>query len=297
MALYSLYRSVEPARPLGDLARGVRAEIADPAWFLARQWQLGEHQGEDASSPVVVEANVAHTKIEYDATRPQLDPTIIPAEALLEAEPDDWWTIGRRYRLGRHARDAHKFPRRRAARPSVATRAGPEPRWWKIEAHAIDIGGFSPDRSHLAPLLFLDVALAHRDDWFSFPVPPPFLPRDDPPPSSGVVVRLAQVKVKDTFDEWWDLRIPPSTDDAPEAWSRPWSLFRTHGLDRSALVVWPTVTAPLASEPLDDIVLGVDEDANLLWAVELEVDGLPLLANAETPDAQRETTPTGTRAF
>ena len=101
MALYTLYRSVEPARPLGDLARGVRADVADPVWFLARQWQLGEHQGEDASSPVVVEAHVAHTKIEYDATRPHLDPTVIPAEALLEAEPDDWWTIGRRYRLGR----------------------------------------------------------------------------------------------------------------------------------------------------------------------------------------------------
>ena len=81
----------------------------------------------------------------------------------------------------------------------------------------MDIGGFSPDRSHLATLLFLDVALAHRDDWFSFPVPSPFLPREDPPPSSGVVVRLAEVQVKDTFDEWWDLRIPPSTDDAPES--------------------------------------------------------------------------------
>jgi len=397
MALYTLYRSVEPARPLGDLARGVRADVADPVWFLARQWQLGEHQGEDASSPVVVEAHVAHTKIEYDATRPHLDPTVIPAEALLEAEPDDWWTIGRRYRLGRAAGPliealptppslvalrfgelpapyerlrgafdglaifragllagnaiwaevpspppdrwqpdalvhraafrtgdvelvvpdhgggevdwysadgapraaghAPAFTIRRALPSRLRYPGAPGPRWWQIEDHAVDIGGFSPDRSHLATLLFLDVALAHRDDWFSFPVPSPFLPRDDPPPSAGVIVRLAHLKVKDTFDEWWDLRIPPSTDDAPEAWSRPWSLFRTHGLDRSALVVWPTVTAPLASEPLDDIVVGVDEDANLLWAVELEVDGVPLLANAEAPEAQRETTPTGSRAF
>ena len=39
---------------LTDLARGFAAEVADPAWILGRQWQLGEHQGEDASSPVGV---------------------------------------------------------------------------------------------------------------------------------------------------------------------------------------------------------------------------------------------------
>ena len=38
-----------------DLARGLAAEVADPAWFLGRQWQMGEHQGEDASSPVSVD--------------------------------------------------------------------------------------------------------------------------------------------------------------------------------------------------------------------------------------------------
>lgn len=398
MALYTLYRSVEPAPPLGDLARGVRAEVADPAWFLARQWQLGEHQGEDASSPVAIQAQVAHTPIEYDDPARALDPTIIPAEALLEAEPDDWWTIGRRYRLGRlagpvlaalptppanmialrfgdlpapydalrgeldglaifragllaghaiwtevpspppdrwqsealsHRADfragnvdltvpdhgggevdwysADGAPRAAGGAPQFTPRTAiparlrypgaPEPRWWQIEDHAVDIGGFAPDRAHLATLLFLDVALAHRDDWFSFPVPFPFLPRNDPPPSSGVIVRLEQVKVKDTFDQVWDLRIPPSGDDADEPWSRKWSLFRTQGLERSALVIWPTVTGALASEPLDDIVLGVDEDANLLWAVELEVDGLPLLANADTPDALRETTPPGSRSF
>src|SRR5436309_13247593 len=103
MALYTLYRSVEPARPLGDLARGVRARVADPVWFLARQWQLGEHRGEDASSPVAVDVSSTHAPITYEPTRPDLDPTVVPAEALLETEPGDWWTIGRRVRLGRAA--------------------------------------------------------------------------------------------------------------------------------------------------------------------------------------------------
>ena len=33
---------------------GLRAQIADPVWFLARQWELGEFRGEDAAAPVRV---------------------------------------------------------------------------------------------------------------------------------------------------------------------------------------------------------------------------------------------------
>src|SRR3954452_15514302 len=62
----------------------------------------------------------------------------------------------------------------------------PNPRWWQIEDHHVDIGGFSPDRSHLGSLLLLDVGLAHNDDWFWFPVPP--LAWEPPPQSSGVVI-------------------------------------------------------------------------------------------------------------
>jgi hypothetical protein len=36
------------------LRRGLEARVYDPAWLLARQWQLGEFQGEDAGSPVSV---------------------------------------------------------------------------------------------------------------------------------------------------------------------------------------------------------------------------------------------------
>ena len=30
----------------------------------------------------------------------RFDPTVIPAEAILESELDDWWTLGRRVRVG-----------------------------------------------------------------------------------------------------------------------------------------------------------------------------------------------------
>ena len=32
----------------------------------------------------------------------------------------------------------------------------PNPRWWQLEDHAVDIGGFAPDRSHFATMLLLD---------------------------------------------------------------------------------------------------------------------------------------------
>ncbi|MDP8910419.1 MAG: hypothetical protein M3N47_15170, partial [Chloroflexota bacterium] len=87
-------RVLEPLAPGTDLDAGLRAAVADPVWFLTRQWQLGEHQGEDASSPVAVRATVSHTPLSFDAADPAMDPTNRPGEALVEGEPGDWWTIG-----------------------------------------------------------------------------------------------------------------------------------------------------------------------------------------------------------
>ncbi|MBC7550399.1 MAG: hypothetical protein H7269_05795, partial [Cellulomonas sp.] len=105
------FRRLEPVPPYTDLQRGFAAEVADPLWLLGRQWQVGEHAGEDASSPVLVELQVAHTPLEPVAG---IDPTVVPAEALLEGSADDWWTIGRRVRVGR-AIAAALTPAQRAA--------------------------------------------------------------------------------------------------------------------------------------------------------------------------------------
>ena len=35
-----------------DLTRSVRAEVRDPLWMLARQWQFGELAGDDAGTPI-----------------------------------------------------------------------------------------------------------------------------------------------------------------------------------------------------------------------------------------------------
>jgi hypothetical protein len=390
---WELYRRLEPMPPYTDGQRGFAAELADPLWMLGRQWQVGEHAGEDASTPVLVELDVAHTPLEPVAG---LDPTLVPAEPLIEGAAEDWWTVGRRARVGRavaadltdeqrasctfgelaapyggalvgevdglaafrvglvdagHESLAGLAPRPDfwqpatltyeaeipvagsglavtghdggdvdwytvdatgpLAEPAYARRqvipqrlrypGAPLPRWWEIEDAAVDIGGFPPDRSHLATALLIELVCDHANDWFTIPVPPPAPGADGTvPPSSGVVVSLRGLRVRDGFDDWWDLTIPPGDEDdpaQPDEAPGPWSLFRTRGLDRSALVVWPTAATPLSGPALDDVLLGVDEDANVMWAVELRADGLDLALSADSSRALQETRRTKTREF
>ena len=45
---------LEPQTTTGDPRPGIEARVHDPLWLLARQWQLGEFQGEDAGTPITV---------------------------------------------------------------------------------------------------------------------------------------------------------------------------------------------------------------------------------------------------
>ena len=97
---YDAYRRLEPITPFEDLERGLAAPTADPVWFLGRQWQLGEHQGEDASSPVRVTHRTTVDPVDpYDGD-PRWDPQLVPPEAVVESEFGDWWTPARRVRVG-----------------------------------------------------------------------------------------------------------------------------------------------------------------------------------------------------
>ena len=46
-----------------NLYEGEEARVGDPLWLLGRQWQVGEFKGEDAASPILLEASVSHAPV------------------------------------------------------------------------------------------------------------------------------------------------------------------------------------------------------------------------------------------
>ncbi len=368
---FMAYERIEPD-PWPDVAAAIAAPVADPLWLLGRQWQMGVHRGEDASSPVELSCDTSTTMLTSldrhigrpGAPRAPLDPAIVPAEALIEAAPVSWWTMGRRIRLGRAAGerldalgidDAQRRPlcfpplsapydaysgaidgravylagffageaiwadvpttppdhwrsdrldytsafaagdgrltidshdggdvdwwSCDAATPPEAavpvTRSvvpgrlrypgAPLPRLWQIEDAGRDPSAFPPDAPRWATALWTNLVSSGSGDWFTAPVP-------SRGAGIGSIVTLHGARVRDSFDEWWKLAFPrvkgePGPD--PE-----WSIYHTAGLPAGALVLWPTALAPLTSAPCEEALLGVDEDADLCWAVETRIDGI-----------------------
>ena len=139
----------------------------------------------------------------------------------------------------------------------------PAPRWWEIEDQRVDIGGYPPDRGHFATLLLIDLVMGIGDDWFTFPVQG----------RTGSVLRLTNVRIRDSFDDTWS--VAPADD---------WSFFRVAGLDPCDLLLWPAVTTPLRGRLLEEVLMGVDEDANILWAVENRLEGCDLATAGDLAD-------------
>ncbi|MEP6815332.1 MAG: hypothetical protein ABI873_07270 [Marmoricola sp.] len=52
-----------------DISVGLAAEVADPLWFLLRQWQLGELTGDDGGTPVAID--VATSWSRFSRIRPE----------------------------------------------------------------------------------------------------------------------------------------------------------------------------------------------------------------------------------
>jgi hypothetical protein len=50
---------LEPQSISGDPTPGLEARVHDPLWLLARQWQLGEFQGEDVGTPIFVDVRTS----------------------------------------------------------------------------------------------------------------------------------------------------------------------------------------------------------------------------------------------
>ena len=109
-------------------------------------------------------------------------------------------------------------------------------------------------------MLLVDLVYSHGDDWFMFPVAgrSGSIVTSDPSRSS---IRSAGITPAR----------PPSDNSPRYPGLRPpadFSLFACKGLRPKSLVLWPVAEAPLESAPLERVQFGMDEQSNLLWALE-----------------------------
>jgi hypothetical protein len=68
----------------------LEARTHDPFWFLARQWQLGEMNGDDAGSPILASVTSSEARLNRLATRTGIAAAIppgMPLEVFVEREP------------------------------------------------------------------------------------------------------------------------------------------------------------------------------------------------------------------
>lgn len=95
MASITSWMRLQPLSRNAEMKNSLQAKIYDPLWLLARQWQLGEFQGEDNGSPITARwrADAARLsryfpgaiKANTMVNAPQYDPSM-PLETLVERE-------------------------------------------------------------------------------------------------------------------------------------------------------------------------------------------------------------------
>lgn len=88
---------LEPRCRDAAMNEGIHARVFDPLWLLARQWQVGEFEGEDAGSPVQARwrgLSAPLTRVWPGAAQPgqpirpqPYDPAALPLEAVVERRP------------------------------------------------------------------------------------------------------------------------------------------------------------------------------------------------------------------
>ena len=88
MALLRGWKRLDGRPRVTDFERSLRAEVRDPLWFLTRQWQFGEFQGEDAASPIDVKLGIRSAPLaalRIGAADAPYDPAV-PVETRVERE-------------------------------------------------------------------------------------------------------------------------------------------------------------------------------------------------------------------
>ncbi|OKI45493.1 hypothetical protein [Micromonospora sp. CB01531] len=139
----------------------------------------------------------------------------------------------------------------------------PARRWWQFEDSRVDFGGIEAAPEDLGRMLLAEFATVYGNDWYLLPVDLPV----------GSLTAVHSLVVIDTFGE----RTLVDRIRDPE-----WSMFElSHhdagpGDERRAdrLFLPPALGTSLEGEPVEEVLLTRDEQANLAWAIERFVEGV-----------------------
>jgi hypothetical protein len=193
---------LEPRPRADDLDSALQARIADPAWLLARQWQVGEFAGADAGSPAAarVRAEAAHiTAWATPGGAQAINGPLAAIEPLVEAEPlttaDRWLAVesGQHFLrlLGRHGAPARYGAAYAGAYPLAPALPGDPTVDLATAARLALLAGRIPDGTVLAAALRTAVSPASG---------PPVLPAAPPVATADTLAVLAAAQA---FLAWY----------------------------------------------------------------------------------------------
>ena len=97
------WNRLEPKQRSSDYGLALQSKLHDPLWMLARQWQVGEFEGEDAASPVKVDVDASFVHLKRFSSKPFSDPVeynpdSLPLEVAVEKEVIEFSTLDYRMR-------------------------------------------------------------------------------------------------------------------------------------------------------------------------------------------------------
>ncbi|WP_028926213.1 hypothetical protein [Pseudonocardia acaciae] len=138
----------------------------------------------------------------------------------------------------------------------------PLPRWWALEDGRTNFAAVTPDSTDLARLIFLEFALVYSNDWYQVPCDLPV----------GTLATIAALTVTDVFGQS-QLITPVGTGDAKDR--QNWSMFTLDTVDaptalpNPGLFLPPSIPHAAEGTTLEEVTLIRDENANMVWGVEL----------------------------
>ena len=103
---FRAWNRLEPRTRKREFDQAIRAEVHDPLWMLARQWQFGEFKGEDTGSAIFAKIQIEHTRINQFQAGNSADNIVkfdleIPLEKVVESVDFEIGFKGR-LRAGKH---------------------------------------------------------------------------------------------------------------------------------------------------------------------------------------------------